>query len=580
MRKLGDRAEREFTRLYSKSLLPNLHLDVNPVAFGPPHREMGKICNLARAVANAGSATYPYWSVDRANRPASIVHSDRLTRACAARSAPPSSHIGSRSSVSRQASKSPRMAMTISFRSSFADSRPYPAFQGVRLGHIPAIVPQFAPPPITDDEDDLDLGEEHAESAFPMTPTPVGKSGKRVFVLVLKDQVWGLASNFSETSGLLIALRKAGSSRERIVILTIEAVMKQCESAAGAKSAAKHVTSLLRFSLERQADGKVTLTGETSLVLLLLRDFMERAASRGRTVPPRIRHSLVCWAAALEIHWPLDHALICSAVSVESTTSAKHSPAMPIETAKLFGGVSTNKEVTPPKRAFAAGILLLSYAIQRISDVQRLGTFEVNSDSVHGTLLQCKTKEPHGLDWPWACPRTGMTGTLDWALPLIEFRTAYAKTNGSEPYFAFTRINHPWELDSAEHTPYSITRRKLAMRCVALWNADGESYTLHPPKNLFPAAANQMNFDTRELNIIGHWPISSKMPERYDRIVCATELFLRNTIIQKVADGWAIVQSFHIPESPPNERRIGKTPEETRDTALPPTTHETDVSRA
>ena len=222
----------------------------------------------------------------------------------------------------------------------------------------------------------------------------------------------------------------------------------------------------------------------------------------------------------------------------------------------------------------------MSYASLRFSDVQRLKTFEVNADSVHGTLLQCKTKKPHGLDWSRACPRMGMTGTLYWAMPLIEFRTAYAKTNGDEPYFTSPRINHTRELGSAEPFPYSITRRKLAMLCVALGGANGESYTIHSPKNLFPTAANQMNFDTRELNIIGHWPSSSKMPERYDRIVCATELFLRNTIIQKVADGWAIVQSFHIPESPPNERRIGKTPEETRDTALPPTTHETDVSRA
>ena len=46
---------------------------------------------------------------------------------------------------------------------------------------------------------------------------------------------------------------------------------------------------------------------------------------------------------------------------------------MPIETAKLLGGVATNKEVAPSKRAFDTGILLLSYAVMRFSDAQRLG---------------------------------------------------------------------------------------------------------------------------------------------------------------------------------------------------------------
>ena len=128
--------------------------------------------------------------------------------------------------------------------------------------------------------------------------------------------------------------------------------MQQCKSADGEKSAAKHATSILRFFPERHSDEKVTLTGEASLVLL--HDFLDQEAYRGRTVPPKIRHSLVCWAAALEIHWPLDRALICSAVSAESTTSPKNAPAVPLETANLLEGVETNKEVTPPKRAFSA----------------------------------------------------------------------------------------------------------------------------------------------------------------------------------------------------------------------------------
>ena len=89
-------------------------------------------------------------------------------------------------------------------------------------------------------------------------------------------------------------------------------------------------------------------------------------------VPPTIRNSLCCWAAAIEIHWPIDHALTLDTVNVESNTTPQQAPAMPIETVKLLENMPTNEEVAPFKRAFAAGILLMSYAIVRFSGVPRL----------------------------------------------------------------------------------------------------------------------------------------------------------------------------------------------------------------
>ena len=48
------------------------------------------------------------------------------------------------------------------------------------------------------------------------------------------------------------------------------------------------------------------------------------------------------------------------------------------------------------------------------------------------------------------------------------------------------------------------------------------------------------------------------MGERYDRSVCANELLLRNTIIQKVVQRWNMVESFRLPETVPGAGRIGK----------------------
>ena len=167
----------------------------------------------------------------------------------------------------------------------------------------------------------------------------------------------------------------------------------------------------------------------------------------------------------------------------ESAAPPKHAPAIPLEMAKLLDCVATNKEVAPHKRAFDDRILLMSYASIRLSDFQRLEKFEINSDLAYGTLLGCK-KKPHGVDWQRACPRMGMTGCNDWVLPLVEFRAAFAKTNGGDPLFAFPRLNNAWGVDSAEAAPYSPTRRKLAKLCATLGGANVESCTLRSPGNL------------------------------------------------------------------------------------------------
>ena len=139
-------------------------------------------------------------------------------------------------------------------------------------------------------------------------------------------------------------------------------------------------------------------------------------------------------------------------------------------------------------------------------------------------------------------------------------RADYKKINGAGPSYTFMRIDHTWELVEAEQAPYSTTRRNLAILCVALGDAEGERYTLRSPKNRSPAAANQLSSDRRELNIIVRWASTSKMPDRYDRIACANELLLRNTIVQRMRTGWEVAPAFHLPLTIAGTPRIGRDP--------------------
>ena len=79
----------------------------------------------------------------------------------------------------------------------------------------------------------------------------------------------------------------------------------------------------------------------------------------------------------------------------------------------------------------------MTYASLRFAGVQRLRSLEVDEDPAHGTALLSKTRKPHGLPWPWACPRMGVSGSTECVTPLIEFHVAHEKKNGAGPRSRF-----------------------------------------------------------------------------------------------------------------------------------------------
>ena len=280
-----------------------------------------------------------------------------------------------------------------------------------------------------------EFDDDFAESVCSVPAKTSLNSGKPPFDSCLKTAVLDLALNFAETPPLLRGFWKPWVEKERIVVLTLDAAMQQCKSAPKTKSKVENVSGIVRYFLDFRPDDKVTPTGESSLVLI--RDYLEQAASRGRTAPASIRRPLNNWDTALQIDWPPDHSLANSACAVEHTTPPKQAPAMALSTIKLLECIAINKEVAPFKRQFPAGILLMSFASLRFPDAQRLKSLEVNSDSVYGTLLQYKAKKPRGLDWPWACPILGMTGAMEWIQPILDYSNAHIRTNGALPSFTF-----------------------------------------------------------------------------------------------------------------------------------------------
>ena len=78
--------------------------------------------------------------------------------------------------------------------------------------------------------------------------------------------------------------------------------MRHYKSPVGAKSTIKNVSGLPRFSHDFRSGDKVAIARKTSSVLL--RDYLDQAASIGCAVPATVRHSLGRWATSLQIDWP------------------------------------------------------------------------------------------------------------------------------------------------------------------------------------------------------------------------------------------------------------------------------------
>ena len=194
-----------------------------------------------------------------------------------------------------------------------------------------------------------------------------------------------------------MGMYKAQAPKDKITLLATEALSLRAKSTAATRGISNHVSGQVRFYVDIRARGtesKVELTGEQSVVLI--HDYLESLAERGRTVPAAAKHALSVWAEALGIDWPLTHSMVCSAAIAESNETPKQDPAMTLSTLRAIEETAVGKLTAPFKRAFAAGFLLMTYSSLGFSGVQRIRMFEANGDSVRDTLVNCDIPFPEG----------------------------------------------------------------------------------------------------------------------------------------------------------------------------------------
>lgn len=196
----------------------------------------------------------------------------------------------------------------------------------------------------------------------------------------------------------------------------------QAKSAPTVGSIAKLISGLVRFYIENRGEIQLHLAGPEKVTPI--RDYLELAAERGRTDLSTVKHAQNLRAEAIGIERLLPNPRVASAAVVEATDAPSQAPAMAITTVRALEEMARNGRETPYKRAFAAGILRMTYAIARFSDAQPLRPFEINRDSVRGALIARTSRKAHGEFRPCASPGGGGTGSRGRARPLFGMRLA------------------------------------------------------------------------------------------------------------------------------------------------------------
>ena len=229
--------------------------------------------------------------------------------------------------------------------------------------------------------------------------------------------------------------------------IVFKALNGRLKTIASMKSVLCHFDGFFNFFWGDLMGGAASLPGEGSV--FAMRDYFESLHARGRTAPRTSRSALSMFRDALGINWPLDHPLVASVVVVDGPEPTKQAPSFPLELLQRFDTIACDSLVTMGKRLFASAIILMTLTSLRFANAQRLKSLVLDKSSIHGKLLTSKTNRPHGLDWPFACPKCGVGGNEDWFLPALQFRSAREKITGPPPSFLIPKLAFNWEVEKS-----------------------------------------------------------------------------------------------------------------------------------
>ena len=287
------------------------------------------------------------------------------------------------------------------------------------------------------------------------------------------------------------------------------------------------------------------LSGEGATPVIV--DWLDKLGERGPNVPHDGRHAITVYADALGILMPLKHPAVNVAQRVVRTKPKKHAPAVPLEFSiqlELFAADSKNDKNI---RFYCSSLCLLIFASLRFSDTIEIQQLRTSKSAVCGVSIDQKSGSKRELI-NWAAPRRGFRSNGAWVNPILAYWGKFQPPKG-EFYHLFPQVDKNWKISNKQAQGNCI--QSVISRLEFRFGFP-KLLTIQRPRNFYATCARQLLFSKEERNTLGHWKADSEMRNTYDRAVCATELRLRDSILNKIDGGWRPAPAFEIPN--PQER--------------------------
>ena len=407
----------------------------------------------------------------------------------------------------------------------------------------------------TEEESDLDSDDSEDEFSDPH-PVGVGKTvQKEKNQKAADDFAWEVALRYREVAGIFRTAGRIGLPDEKTKKTLMDGLRARYKSDTSIKAAAKFADQYADYVLHlREENEKVPLSGKDATVALT--GFLELVRERGQSVPHAAKSALTVWGEATRTKLPLTEKEVVFAARKDREREQKRAPPLQVEFIKMMENIATDENSEWGRRNFAASILLMVFASLRFSDVQRLKSLHITRNTIHGKLLDSKTKV--GAEEPWACPKMGIT-TDKWVIPIGEVRETikhHINGDGKYPNFLFMWCAPDWtQVKNLKAQYHWVKERMENMAKGAGWT--GEMPTLHSMKGWAPTVATQLGLDWEARCKLGHWTQQSNMPRIYDKSVCAEELKARDKVMRAIRKGFVPAKSFEIPPQDPDALGLG-----------------------
>ena len=377
---------------------------------------------------------------------------------------------------------------------------------------------------------------------------PEGSVREAVTISNCEEQAYVVAELFSDVSDTFRFCASAAYERKAVVKFITQSLRNRCKTDRTLARITSFIKGFYDFTTSR--DPPLPFHGKECL--LAVTEWLSMLQIRGDSIPGMGRYALRVFGEALGVVFPIDHPAV-RGLACRKTRKTKTAPMLKTEFLFALEKLACDKAAEPSDRLYSALFTLLALASLRFGDTKQTAELRSTGSCITGCGIDQKNKSSEFLSW--ATPLKGVTGSTAWAEPILKFWESTKPVRGAETlHFLFPHIDGGGRIVGSRAASFGLVQARLTKLELKL--GFDKSARVHSFRGWAPTCASQLRFSREDREKLGHWAPGSIMPERYDKAECATELRLREGILEKIRTGWRPSGAFELP----TEVKAGATP--------------------